>query len=1252
MTLPFGSINKMRDVIKENSTNTTFFYLLFLIAIILLSFVLYIVIFASPSGTDVYSHMFNTQNMAGSNSLSEFYDKSLNLEYSGSDYPFGLWYFGSITMKVTGFDVYTIAYIIPLILLFIILGIYFCYAFTMTASTNQSLLSLIFLVSMTQLSLNLLNYSTSTFVMPILITIFFLSLRDIEWKNILLMSVLLFTLCFTHTGTFLFLTIFAVTYVLLRALIWGKFDYNFYLVIVALLICFVTAVSLFPFIQAQYIDKGRLIITTTYSISSVTKLVIIKDAGQIFYDTIFVGNNYVFALLWAALLFVAGKFLVFIHFGIKNRFSKKNTLATMPFIGSITTVSKGIIMTPFWIGPLQTLFSVIGIFKLDERGKCIALTLFFSSLLPGYLMGSEGTGSVRETFYLFLLIPITAALGFYYFYPLINRITQSGIRRAFVIGIYVIIFVPLIAVPVIACLHYEIPITMTKEENINLVWLGSIGNPLEGAAGAGYRDRMTMYGNKTVPSIPSGTETKRFSKSLSAAYFTNNAEYSARDLSSYQIQYLISSDRVLKDSGLQRSAIKLDTNKQVDKIYASGDFFGFYKIMPQPKIPTMDLNESLTWDAQQPAAQIQDVGSLFLFENPAYKIKVSDTSPRIQYFGTPTKNMLGEGDFVDSIGLSYGIAGTYIPQYDVYDLGELTYTDIQRSGNEIVYKTTLMNPSNTERIASLSVKYIFNDLAVKREITVTNDLENVNRSSILKLYVLSTIFSPMTDFEFHLINPEEKEWESRTIYPSQDKIVLKDKIVDRIFFNYGTTGIYVLYDGSADFPNNIWYAGAIDYDYGYVSLGSEHTIQPSEATTIGQYFSVNNKITAMKNAETYSSIAPYPFPDAQIPIVITGHTSGTNLTADEKTALTMLKQYEIPYAMIVPASTPSGTIKLPGIVPSGDFSQCYYDNYEIHCKNLTVQQKELKLLKQKTNATGILISDFSYNLNTIKSLSENQYTYAEVLEGVRNPKIAYLEGEDTGIVLMPVSQPDSRVLYHRYETDAIFSQWNATINSGGGVATFLWDLSEIGNPEFTDQFDSLINYSKSRGMTFTTPDAIARHYKNLEPVLVNVTRGEEYVILHARNTAGKPVSGITYRLIMPLIENTCPYIITNGTIVRAPINQGTCRVYASFSLDPFESKEIKIETGRPLKQLFPQVPELYQGQNTIRIVDENNKTVKQAGVYVDLQYYESDTQGEVKFSVNYGDRTIKIIKAGYNTVTIKTYVQPVFYRYLSIFRIK
>ena len=145
MTRMPESIENVLLSLKENVHKTTFFYVLFLIAVLLLSFVAYIVIFASPSGTDVYTHMFNTQNMANSQSLSDFYENSLNQEYAGFDYPFGLWYFGSILMKITGLDIYTIAYIIPLLLLFITLAIFFCYAYELTSSTGQSLLSLIFL---------------------------------------------------------------------------------------------------------------------------------------------------------------------------------------------------------------------------------------------------------------------------------------------------------------------------------------------------------------------------------------------------------------------------------------------------------------------------------------------------------------------------------------------------------------------------------------------------------------------------------------------------------------------------------------------------------------------------------------------------------------------------------------------------------------------------------------------------------------------------------------------------------------------------------------------------------------------------------------------------------------------------------------------------------------------------------------------------------------------------------------------------
>ncbi len=1256
MTRMPESIENVLLSLKENVHKTTFFYLLFLIAILLLSFVAYIVIFASPSGTDVYTHMFNTQNMANSQSLSDFYENSLNQEYAGFDYPFGLWYFGSILMKITGLDIYTIAYIIPLLLLFITLAIFFCYAYELTSSTDQSLLSLIFLVSMTQLALALLNYSTSIFVMPFLVAILYLAMRDITWKSVLLIGILVFTLCFSHTGTFLFLITFVIAYFLLRAWIWGKFDYNFYIVIVILLFCFIIAIGLFPFVQPQYIDKGTLVISITKSISSATHITFFKDAGQIFYDSIFVANNYVFAFLWAALLFAAGSILVFINQAIRKRFTWESMPAAIPFFDNLTTMGKGIITTPFWIGPLQTFFSVFGIFRLDERGKCTALTLIIAVLIPGLLAGSSGTGAIRETFYLFLFIPITAALGFYFFYTAINRVSRSALKRVLIVLLYIVIFVPLIAIPIVACLHYQPTITMTKEENVDLLWLGSIGNPMEGAAGTAYRDRMSMYANKTVPSVSSGTETVRFLNDLKNVYFSGGADSEARDLSNhYQIQYIISSERILKGYSFPRSAVAIDTNNEIDKIYASGSFFGFYKIISRPEIPVTPIDEPLSWDSRQPEDVVQDIGSVFLFENPSYKVKLSDSSSRIRYFGTPVKNSIGEGYFTETMTIGWRTVGNDT-QYTTFDLGSLSYAEIQRSDKEIIYRTTVTSKQK-ERIASLTVKYIFYDEAVKREITVANDLDRENRTQGITVNLVSTIFSPMTDFDYHQVNPGRTTWINKKIYPAQDQVYLDDTFIDRIFFNDASSGIFILYDPTAPYPNKLWYLGSPSYNYGIVTLQSDYSLDLGEATTTGQYFSFNNKETAMRNAEKYSSVSAYPFPDAQVPLIISGTVGDTEFSDREKNALAVLTQNSIPYTLGIPGSLPAGTPGLTGIDLAVYGRPCYNSTV---CKTLAEQTEELKLFRQNNPTTGFLLSQVRYDLNTLRSLSENQYSSAEVdtvpapfgpiyREGMRNPKFAFVEGQNTGVVLIPATEPSSDLLNHRSEPDPVFSQWNTTINSvisGGGVAAFHWELSDIGNPDFTNIFTGFINNTTARGLTVTTPDAVARHIKDLAAVRVNVTGGDQYVILNARNTEEQPLSGITYKVVMPVIENVCPYTVTNGELARYEIRDGACQIYASFSLDGFDAKEIKIAPSGAIKRLFPQIPELFQGQNTIRVVDEHNQPVVNATVLVDTQYYKTDRKGEVRFSVNHGKRAITVEKGGYASVTVVNTVKPVIYRYL------
>ena len=154
-------IDKTISYIKYNDSGIL---LVFLIAICFLAYFMPTVLFFSPSGTDVYSHAYNTQNMADASSLFGFYEESFKNEYQGYDYPFGMWYFGSILMKVTGMSSMELAIILPLAALFILLILYYIFALELLKSSEGAILSTIFLISMPVLAIGMLNYSTSRYV--------------------------------------------------------------------------------------------------------------------------------------------------------------------------------------------------------------------------------------------------------------------------------------------------------------------------------------------------------------------------------------------------------------------------------------------------------------------------------------------------------------------------------------------------------------------------------------------------------------------------------------------------------------------------------------------------------------------------------------------------------------------------------------------------------------------------------------------------------------------------------------------------------------------------------------------------------------------------------------------------------------------------------------------------------------------------------------------------------------------------------
>jgi hypothetical protein len=332
-------------------------------------------------------------------------------------------------------------------------------------------------------------------------------------------------------------------------------------------------------------------------------------------------------------------------------------------------------------------------------------------------------------------------------------------------------------------------------------------------------------------------------------------------------------------------------------------------------------------------------------------------------------------------------------------------------------------------------------------------------------------------------------------------------------------------------------------------------------------------------------------------------------------------------------------------------------------KNFNIQNMEMKTISESLHVNGVFIRSLQYNLDTIKALSDNNFQFAEAYyvsppfmefyrEGLRNPKLAYYKSNETGVVLFPISYPFSFLLRPDYEPEKVLSQWKDTIDSvieNGGMVVFLWNTEDIGNPNYIDQVMELINYAKSKGMSTTTPDEVATHFKLLKKITTNVTKGIDYVVLNSTNHNPGEVNGITYQLELALINNSCPYTVTNGRIPRQDIKEGNCRLFVSFDLKPGEEKEIKIEPTITRKNFDVDLSDLFEGDRSIIIKDDEGNLVDKASIYVDSRWFESDQNGSVKLSIRRGIRNIKVEKPGFVSGEYQIDVKGRVYRVFNIF---
>jgi hypothetical protein len=1193
----------------------------------------------------------------------EFYEKSFQSGYLGFDYPFGMWYFGSIIMKVTGLDAFEFVSTFMALLIFITLLGYFIYAKNLLNSTNESILSLIFLISMPLLILNLLIYAARSFVMIFLIYIIYFSIQKFDMKKLIITSLLVFCLIFSHTGSFMFLLFFSIGYFLLSSLVWKKFEPNMYYLTVIEIFMYVFTVHVFPFVQPQYIDKGRIIMSISGWLSSVLRQPYVGKVGTILYENLFVSNNLIYALFWSSLIFSLGKLLISLREELELLDYKK--FRAIPFLGSLTSMSHGVIQAPFWIGPIQTLLSIPGIFKIDNRGKCIALSLFFAAILPAALQSAE-SGSLREMYYLFLIIPITAAAGFYSVlaylhssradgsWKILNRWKKNKLlKKVLPVVFCLVIFIPLIIVPIVGNLYYQLDISGTTNEKENLIWLGKIGTPNEGLPGYYYRERINFYANKTIPSVPSGSETTRSMKDFTNTLFSSNSEGFTKDLHSFNIQYIILSDKILKNLQRPFSAVTVDANKQLDKIYSSDNRYGIYRYITEPQKPELPSSQNGGLYINDGDQTIQDLDPIYLFENDFYKVKLSHSTPSITYIGSKIDNILGEGGFYDALSITWSGSKQ---DFASVDLNELTYSVNRPKNNTIVYQT-VVGDSNGERWATLIITYTFYEKAVKREMIIAHDW--VDTSAYMNVHQSNAFFAPILEFSYNQLTDQGNSIENKIIYPSQDNVVIKDKKFNELYLKKDDSGLLIRYGDSAPFPTRLSYQGSTIYDYSTISIDSGSALAPSEPMTLTQYWSVGDRYTAATNIDKYQSIKPSLFQNATIPIGIIGFVDRDYYREYSENGIKLYKDSNIPFYEIINSGSPGGLEQPENVI---GLINIYKDQKLKTSENI---RKEIQNYKNSNHISGISFKYFEYNLGTVKTINDEGIAFIPAFEvtspymeffreGLRDPVIAYYHGQKTGVTLLPVTTPFSSTLSPTYDAEKAFSEWNETaisVREDGGILVFLWDAKDFGNPDYSNRFLAQLRDLINKGMSYSDLESVSTHLRDLQNITLSTTMELDSASIVAINHNLHDVSGISVRVKLPSFETGCPYSVINGSLQREEFHAGICDLFVSFDLRAKEHKAIFVQTNIIKQKFNTTFPSIYTGDNLIVVRDSNGDRVKNASVLIDGRRVDADDQGEAILSVERGVHNIKFEKPGFYPIEFQIEAKGKIYkiaRYLGI----
>jgi len=745
----FLKLKKYREFFSQYlSTNTRdrcFILLFFFLLVVLLTgYIIPQLNFGRFYGTDGYTHLFHTDVMVSSKGLAEFYEKAgtqvsdPSSDTNAYNYPFGLWLFGATIAKITGMPPISAEFLYVILFLLILLGSFYLYSGLMLEKKEQKILACLFLLSMPYTVTTLLSYRSGIFALPFMFIILYIAINEpIQWKLFPIAWMLIFILVISHTGTFVFLMGFSIAFFFLYCFIWGKFLQPLFVSISSSLIIYIISLRWFPEILSQYeyifsnfLEPGDFMATKfNFSLPG--------DLVRVFYTNLLVNLNFIYLVIFCASLFTIGYFLIYIHKKTATFFFKNDTFYA--FTLPIQNISHSFVTTPIWVGPVHSILSIVGIFHLDGKGKCILITTLLAGLLPDLLKTFQGdvasTGALREIWYLVIIIPITATLGFWHIIVYMNGATFKN-KKIISNALIIVVFVSMIVIPIVGITYY-LP-TISGEDYVigGLKWLGDNGDHYEKVAGYSLRP-VPIYTNMTdvTYDLPSPTDRILINLLRNIFFIQGNQINNVHELrQSFGVKYIISTDRILDNLGKRQENLTIDSNSALSKIYSSNDF-GIYEVKSssENRISISYLADNISLNKR---------GGNYEIDSGYYKVILSDNNPIFKRFGTPKENFLGNGYFDEKIKIS----GTELSSDGiVFSLGDIVFTS-EIVDNQITYKTVLKNPQNHNDVGTLLIQYTFYPNVIKREYRLSNDFLITKYSPQIDIQYSINIYSPMSQF--------------------------------------------------------------------------------------------------------------------------------------------------------------------------------------------------------------------------------------------------------------------------------------------------------------------------------------------------------------------------------------------------------------------------------------------------------------------------------------------------------------------------